>query len=570
MTHFSGTRGNINGRVLIVAESYGAEEAKQGRPLVGRSGHDLSDLLKEIGIDEGDCFFTNVLNRQPQGNDMKQFFYSTKEAKAERAPEVKGLYPRPIIMVGLQELENVIASMPHLQLIVGFGNYTLWALTESDFRISNDQGYKVPTGIGDYRGSQLRSTHGHPLIPCYHPAAALRQYSWRYLIKHDLGTRARKAFLNDWDDFERSFRIRPSFGYTTKILDFLYGLLENNSHCFAFDIETRHHMIACLGIAWTKWDAICIPFMTATGDKEGYWSEEEEFIIVEKLRRILNHPNLLLCGQNFLYDAQYLALYWGIIPKITHDTMIMQHLCYPGTPLSLNHISSLYNHYHRYWKDEGKQWDPSMDEEQLWSYNCRDCVATLEAAHELLKMIRHFELEEQYWWQQRQLQSITRMIARGVRVDKKAQLELMQEMLELESEHTSKLDRLLPEDVYPRPKKVRPWHGSNKQQCTIFYEALGCRPKYNKRKDGGRTLTVDDEALDKLKREEPLLAQMIELLQQYRSLSVFGSFARMSTGQDGRARCSFTPTAETFRWKSSEDAFGSGRNLQNLPKGQEE
>jgi len=48
------------------------------------------------------------------------------------------------------------------------------------------------------------------------------------------------------------------------------------------------------------------------------------------------------------------------------------------------------------------------------------------------------------------------------------------------------------------------------------------------------------------------------------------TFIMMPLDQDSRMRCSYNICGtETYRFSSSKNAFGSGGNLQNLPKGDE-
>ena len=54
----------------------------------------------------------------------------------------------------------------------------------------------------------------------------------------------------------------------------------------AVDIETRAGHTACIGIAWSKADALCIPLMDSM-KKSGYWSEQEEATILYALYKIL-------------------------------------------------------------------------------------------------------------------------------------------------------------------------------------------------------------------------------------------------------------------------------------------
>ena len=52
----------------------------------------------------------------------------------------------------------------------------------------------------------------------------------------------------------------------------------------------------------------------------------------------------------------------------------------------------MYCNYYVYWKDEGKDWAKNMGEDQLWTYNCEDCVYTDEAGRTELDLVEKLGL----------------------------------------------------------------------------------------------------------------------------------------------------------------------------------
>ena len=150
-----GTRGNRTADIIIVGESWGSEERRMKMPFMGKSGQILEILLREAGISIDSCLFTNVVSLQPRGNNMATLFHPTKQAGAMQA--VRGLYPKQEVLEGLARLTQLIRRVKPT-LIIGLGNHTLWALTDNDFDVKSEEGRSVPTGIGNYRGSQLYST----------------------------------------------------------------------------------------------------------------------------------------------------------------------------------------------------------------------------------------------------------------------------------------------------------------------------------------------------------------------------------------------------------------------------
>ncbi len=571
---FHGTSGPHNARIAVVGESYGREEAGKQKPFIGQSGGLLDQLLASAGIPRDTVFCTNVISEQPPGNDMWQFFYPTVVAKKEGKEEVRRLFPRDNVKAGVERLRQQLLEVKP-KVVIGLGNYTLWALTDDFFGVGSDNYRRVPTGIIARRGSQLYCRYdmgGFPLMPTIHPAAAMRQWHYSYDIRHDLEQRLPKALNDDWDEPDYDFLIRPEYDKVSSWLNWLLHRARNDIlplH-LAVDLETFQGHIDCIGIAHSERSAICIPIMGAEDPRIHYWKLEEEIEIIRLIRKLLTHPNVQQIGQNYLYDAQYFARFWGFIPKCWMDTMLAYHACWPGVAKDLGRLSSVCCEYHKYWKDEGKGIrELKVDAEQRWRYNCKDAVATLEVSHVLADAIVSQGQEDTYKFLMDQFPMVLDMMLHGVRQNLQVRAEVTMELSEVIGEYDRRFDIVVPPDVFPPQEKKSPWWRSPTQQCELFYETLGVSP-YRHRKT--RALTVNDEAFERIKRLEPVLTPIVEMLQEYRSLGIFlNNFCLAKLDPDDRMRCSYNiGGTETYRWSSSENAFGKGTNFQNIPKGTED
>jgi len=60
--------GRPGSRVMLVGEAPGAEEDRDGRPFVGRSGQLLDRMLAAIGLDRDSVYIANVIPWRPPGN----------------------------------------------------------------------------------------------------------------------------------------------------------------------------------------------------------------------------------------------------------------------------------------------------------------------------------------------------------------------------------------------------------------------------------------------------------------------------------------------------------------------
>ena len=539
--------------VLIVGEAPGLNEERQGLPFVGASGKELTAMLHEAGFIRTECYITNVCKYRPPENNIDKFFITKTEAGKRGVLERMGKYPLDPIVEGLIELDNLIDRL-RPKLIIAFGNTALWALT-GEWGITSWRGSYL------YHDTRLQVAPSIPVLPTYHPAAILRQWSWRSTAVHDL-RRARQILDKGVPQSSYWFTIAPSFEQVMDHLDLLEARIVQGQVLVSVDLETRHRQIACLGLGYSATEAICIPFMSVERP-EGYWTLEEEFEIVKRLRYLL--PLCKIIGQNFLYDIQYLIRQWALDLEVYFDTMIAQGVCYPGQPKGLDYISSMYCRYHRYWKDESKNWDPKVGERQLWEYNAKDCVTTWEGHIELKKVIRHMGLEEQFQFEMDLYKPILAMVLRGTRLDLECRNKMLIELMDAAAEREQYLSKMFEGVKLVKSKNAKPWYRSPIQQRKLFYEELKIPPIYNRKT---KKPTVDDKALDEIAKREPLLYPIIDRLQELRSIGVISStFVQMALDHDSRARCSYNPVGtETLRFNSYEDSFGYGTNMQNIPR----
>lgn len=329
--------GPVPAEVMLVGEAPGAEEERLGQPFIGSSGQELDRMLTEGGFNRADCFTTNVCRLRPPGNDMSEWIARTKKQPTGMV-RWKDVWANPAVAVGYQLLEKEIAAVQP-SLIIPFGNTSMYALTGK-------------WGITDWRGSQLVGERGLKILPTYHPAAILRQWSWRSTVIADL-QRAKRWLESDAPKPVWNMVIKPSFLQVMATLARLEQELNEGFKLLSFDIETKVGHIECVAIAWSELDALCIPFM-ASGAPTGYWSETEECAIIDALRRVLAHVNARVVGQNLAYDAQYTWRWWHFVPRVWQDTMISHHTAFCELLKRLDYQASLYCKHYVQWKPRAK------------------------------------------------------------------------------------------------------------------------------------------------------------------------------------------------------------------------
>lgn len=527
------TVGPRNARILVVGEHPTGEDEAKGYPFAGHSGDILTRLLHEAGVMKTECYFTYVCKYRPPGGDLDTFYLDSKRS-----------IPNELLKEGIAEL---LADIEEIQpkLIIGLGDAPLWALTGQH-------------AIMNWRGSMLEY-RGIPFLPTVSPVMVSKVWEYRPLAVRDL-SRVRQAFPSGWPKPKRQYMIRPQFDEVMDTLGMLLQRARSYEMVLASDLETRNTHIACHGIAWSYTEAICIPNLCVERP-EGYWTLEQDLQIWERERALLTHENVEVVGQNYLYDAQYFARRRGYIPRCRGDTMVQQHVAYSGLQKGLGFLSSMYRNYHKYWKDEGKLWDPKKTpEDRFWEYNCDDACATYEIYYALNKVLAALALTHIYEFQMELWHAVLEMMLRGVRIDTKLREKYAGHL-------TTEIIRrqLLINSMLGFELNVR----SHKQMHTLFYGEFKLPVVFHRKT---KRPTLDDDALQACLQREPLLKPLINAITETRSLNVFlGNFIQAPIDADSRMRTSFNITGtETYRFSSSENAFGTGTNLQNIPKGDED
>lgn len=577
-----GTSGPRDAEIVIVGEAWGFEESKAQAPFVGASGTELTRMLAEAGIDRRKCLLTNVVAAKPVNNEMWRLF-DAKELSRKGNPqaEVRGLHPGALVRSECARLYHQINSFPR-RLVIACGNYPLWALTDcTGVSSGSEQGRKTPSGIMNWRGSMWHMLKGFEseeysetkLLPLIHPAAIMRQWSLRAVTIHDLKARVPLALNNDWRHKTKPFFLAPpTFDQCTSKLKFWLRLADSGTKLhLTEDIETIRifNLITVIGLTDSTSFAMAIPFVKKNPDNtlSSFWTPEQEKIIFRLIRKVNAHPNIYITGQNFIYDTQYFQHWLGVTPRVEFDTMLAQHLLWPGTPKGLDYISSLYCKYHWYWKEDGKEWDLKGKLEDLLVYNCWDLVRTHESAGVLRSLIEAMGQTEQWQFVMNRFYFCLRMMNNGVAIDRKLRARLQMELADAASSIQGSLLRIAPQELI-ETKSDKPWFRSPSQAKTLFEDHLGIKLPINRAT--GRPTTGGD-ALSDLPRKYPHFAGIFSRLEQLRSVEVFKShFIDAKLDPDGAMRCSFNPAGtETHRLSSSKNAFDRGTNLQNIPKGDE-
>jgi DNA polymerase len=136
--------GNPNADFVLVGEAPGQNEDETGRPFVGQAGQLLTKILEAIKLSREDVYICNVIKHRPPNNRN----------------------PLPDEITACSPFLRRQIELLRPKVIVALGTFAAQTLLET----------KTP--IGKLRG-QVHRYYGVPLVATYHPAALLRNPSWK-------------------------------------------------------------------------------------------------------------------------------------------------------------------------------------------------------------------------------------------------------------------------------------------------------------------------------------------------------------------------------------------------------
>lgn len=259
-------------------------------------------------------------------------------------------------------LENIREAEP--TLIILTGKWSLFLLTAAPAYVQTQgtsKDAKALGGINKYRASilnldksfNLPDTVVIPLLPVtakFKMPDKIPIMNWDYTKVGSIFKRLSEGekpsfFVHHPTDFHYGLDFKNTLNQLLEI----YNVIVNRPTYTSIDIETRHNTIDCIGIGIQLDKAVCLPLSTLSDPLA--WSEDEEVKLTWLFRKIMLHPNCLIVGQNFSYDAQYIYRDWLITVEATIDTMILHHCMYNYMPKALDFLASVYCEHYKYWKD---------------------------------------------------------------------------------------------------------------------------------------------------------------------------------------------------------------------------
>lgn len=320
---------------MMIGEAYGEAEEEAQQPFVGKSGWLIKQLLGMVGLSYSDMTVTNVLNLRPKpSNDIGNCCGPKAEGIPGFPALVKGKYLRKEYTSELARLYTEInAADPNL--IIALGATAAWALLGS----SGIRAIRGSTSGTNNVGASATGVHlqrTFKVLPTYHPAAVLRDWTLRPIVLSDLDKAKRHSLVPDLVRPSRSIWVEPTLG---DLLDFERDYILP-ARRLSIDIETIGDQITCIGFAPDPHNALVVPFYSKARPGGNYWPTlQQELTAWGFVKRWCLKPGVF---QNGLYDVHRLWRTYGIVCNPIDDTMLMHHAMQPEMEKGLGFMGSIY------------------------------------------------------------------------------------------------------------------------------------------------------------------------------------------------------------------------------------
>jgi len=523
--------GPLTAKIVMIGEAAGIHEARVGRPFYekAKAGEKLRDVMHMVGLSRSEVYITNVLKEHPAQDDITPWFkidrgrvYTSKE------------YWEYVELLKAELLEH----KPHANVYVPLGNTALFALTGQ-------------IAITKRRGSILEGKFwsGMKVVPSIHPSSIAGEGSSRgeYIYIHYLRMDLKRAIAESSSPLielpQRNLQICPTYVDSIKYLSECL-LLDS----VAFDIEvSSSEEISCISFAKSPHDAISINFAFGGVDVFNPDEEAEVWLAIE---RLLVNKRITKLGQNVIFDTAYIYRKYGIKTNNIDDTMVAMAITFPDFPKGLDFQTAMFTR-EPYYKDEGKKWAKIGDERAFFIYNAKDSAVDKEIFPKLMADCKRQGNEETYNRQKAIIPALTAMQEWGMKVNVEGMQNISKEAEIIIKQLTAELQDMCGYPINPN---------SPDQLMKYFYEKKGITPYL---KDGRPT--TDINALVRMSRNGVKEATLVKNIRTWTKRK--STYFDMVLSKDGRLRSAMNPVGTvTGRPSSSEDIFGEGGNILNLPE----
>lgn len=423
MTDGTGANG-----VLMVAEALGEDEARQGKPLVGRAGSTFNRMLARLGTVDGrgreyrreEFGIANIVNCRPPDNHLTKAPYefgAIDHCRPYLVDTLKKFKPRAIVAMGNQPLR--------------------W--------------FTGHWGIESLRGYRFAYNDGEreiPVVGTYHPSY-IQRGNWELVRVWQLDV-LKAISLAEGRSYERpkEYICHPSPGVAEDFAARYFATrIEGKLAPLSFDIET--------------------PFIRGGGDKDEKWTRVLEDDASWTILRI-SFSYEPFKAISMPWTAPYLEtirtllassadkIVWNRhfdVPRVAKagcpaagrviDGMELWHYVEPSLPMGLKYVATFHC-------PDMQPWKLMSRSEPEW-YNAADSDTALRVTQALLDRVEKEGRLETFLRHVVDLGSVLDALTlRGINVDREAREHERKKFEALLAEEEAALQPLIPDEVRPR------------------------------------------------------------------------------------------------------------------------
>lgn len=483
-------------RAVIVGEAPGREEAAQGVPFVGKSGQLLRAVLRSVGLDPKEVYFTNVVKCRPPRNLISENEIS--HCRQDLAEELRP-YTSAGVPVGL------LGGVP------------------------------ARTVIGKRFNSKMRGQWQMKgkVLPTWHPAYLLRQpvafwdfyYAMKKLARGPIPVIDPSYKLFHWGEFAAAGRWLEDLRST------------HAGRTFCVDVEAegldyQHDKVLCMAIAFAEDEAIVLDEGFVYADPGQAW-----------LRAFFDGPWKIV-GHNIKFDLRMLRYQLDIEnARFDFDSMLAHYVTCEEYAHDLKTLANLYFDVPDYQKQyidpflpkKSASWR-AVPSDILQYYNVLDVCYNLMVWHELEQEMREegmFEKPFLYPIMASQPYLLEAELG-GMHVDMSKVSSVSEDLGAFAEDIHTQLEAMCGFEFNPRsPKQVSP----------IIYDHYKAPMVTGRKFEEGSTCKEAREKILPMIDSESELAEWLKLYGQYRSIvKVKSSYVDCMFGaadSNERVHCNF-------------------------------
>lgn len=526
--------GTFNSHIAIVGEAPTDIEVSKKLPMVGAPGSLLWNTLRRFGITRMDCYITHV---------SKRHVSFKKQTNIPPMNRNEAELWRELLLWELEQL-------PNLRYVIALGNLALEALSSNQ-------------GVQQWRGSvlpvKLKNGRLIQVICSLNPSMVIIEPKNEIIFNLDMA-KVKRVIDGKHKVPTIKTHINPSYSDALEFIEVLRKEAVQHQTPISLDVEVISMETACVGLAQSSSEAMCINWRTL---KEQRYSVEQEREIRKAVQRLVGNPETRIIAQNGMFDLTWMWYKDAIrIHHIWFDTMLAHHALYPTLPHNLGFLTTQYTD-HPYYKDEKDDWKEGGNIDQFWEYNGKDCCITWAAQVRIEQELKKAGLDKFFFDHVMRLQPVlARMTVAGIKMDMQLKEKIKNELSEdlstkLTAFHNAVHQATGDDELYPNPK-------SPPQLARLFFNQLRLV---------GRGTSTDDNNRKRMlahpRTTEPAKKVIYTLNDYLKDHKFFSTYVEMAVDPDGRARTVYKQTgvqSAPGRLSSEKTLWGSGMNFQNQPQ----